>query len=59
MEDNTIKLVNFGISKDIHIFHYIPTPGAGDLIYMLPEIHLGNRYDLKIDVWSLGATFCH
>jgi len=59
MKDNTIKLGDFGISKDIHIFHYTRTQGAGTPLYMAPEIILKKKYDLKVDVWSLGVTFCH
>ncbi len=59
MKDNTIKLGDFGISKDIHIFHSTLNQDAGTPLYMAPEIILKKRYDLKVDVWSLGVTFCH
>ena len=49
MEDDTIKLGDFGISKDIHIFHRTKTI-AGTPLYTSPEIYLDKRYDLKIDV---------
>ena len=59
MKDNTIKLGDFGIAKDIHIFHSTKTFGVGTPFYMAPEIIEMKRYDLKIDIWSLGVTFCH
>ena len=59
MKDNTIKLGDFGIAKDIHIFHSTKTLNVGTPFYMAPEIIEKKRYDLKIDIWSLGVTFCH
>ena len=59
MKDNTIKLGDFGIAKDIHIFHSTKTLNVGTPLYMAPEIIEEKRYDLKVDIWSLGVTFCH
>ena len=58
MKDNTIKLGDFGISKDISGFHRTKT-NKGTPLYMAPEILNSQKYDFKIDVWSLGVTFCH
>ena len=57
MINNTIKLGDFGISKDISMFHKTKTL-RGTPLYMAPEI-FNNGYDCKVDIWSLGVTFCH
>ena len=58
MKDKTIRLGDFGISKDISIFHKTQT-FCGTLLYMAPEILNDEKYDCTIDVYSLGVTFCH
>ena len=58
MKNNTVKLGDFGISKNIEIFHktntFIGTPA-----YLAPEIILNKGYSLEADIFSLGTTFCH
>lgn len=58
MKDKTIRLGDFGISKDISVFHRTQTI-CGTLLYMAPEILDNQRYDCTIDIYSLGVTFCH
>ena len=56
MQDDTIKLGDFGISKkksinnDLNLF--IGTP-----VYTSPEIIMKKEFSFKTDIWSLGVTF--
>ena len=56
MQDDTIKLGDFGISKKVTISNeekvYVGTP-----IYTSPEIIQKKNYSYKTDIWSLGVTF--
>ena len=67
MKDNSIKLGDFGIAKDISSFHHTKSI-KGTPHYMAPEIiekiknenkNKNKKYDYKVDIWSLGVTFCH
>ena len=58
MKNNTIKLGDFGISKNISIFHETRTM-IGSPLYIAPEIIRNENYSFKADIWSLGVTFCH
>ena len=56
MQDDTIKLGDFGISKKVSISNdlkiFVGTP-----IYTSPEIIQKKNYSYKADIWSLGITF--
>ena len=56
MQDDTIKLGDFGISKKITINDelnlFIGTP-----VYTSPEIIMKKEFSFKADIWSLGVTF--
>ena len=58
MKNNTIKIGDFGISKDISIFHKTRTI-IGTPFYIAPEIIQKIPYSFEADIWSLGVTFCH
>ena len=69
MKDNTIRLGDFGVAKDISIFHHTGSI-KGTPLYSSPEITKIKKnkrenkiekikYDCKVDIWSLGVTFCH
>ena len=65
MKDNTIKLGDFGIAKDISGFHRTKSI-KGTPLYTAPEImekrkkeNRNKKYDYKVDIWSLGVTMCH
>ena len=72
MENNIIKLGDFGISKDISPWHRTQTL-AGSPLYSAPELlkekeAYDNKekdkitnliYSYEVDIWSLGVTFCH
>ena len=71
MENNIIKLGDFGLSKNISPFHRTktlagsPVYAAPELIKELEEIENNNNnikfksYSYEIDIWSLGVTFCN
>ena len=56
MQDDTIKLGDFGISKKRTINNelnlFIGTP-----VYTSPEIIMKKEFSFKADIWSLGVTF--
>ena len=58
MQDDTIKLGDFGISKKKSINNnlnlFIGTP-----VYTSPEIIMKKEFSFKTDIWSLGVTFLH
>ena len=59
MENNTIKIGDFGVSKNISDFHSTKTM-IGTPLYLAPEIiEKKERYSFEADIWSLGVTFCH
>ena len=72
MENNIIKLGDFGTSKNISPYHRTKTL-AGSPLYSAPELlkqleaiennEKGNIIDLsysyEVDIWSLGVTFLH
>ena len=72
MENNIIKLGDFGTSKNISPCHRTETL-AGSPLYSAPELikqleaienneedNIKNlSYSYEVDIWSLGVTFCH
>ena len=72
MENNIIKLGDFGTSKNISPWHRTKTL-AGSPLYSAPELlkeleafvnndedNIKNLiYSYEVDIWSLGVTFCH
>ena len=73
MENNTIKLGDFGLSKIISPLHRTKTL-AGTPLYSAPELLKEieeikkakkkkdiklKEYSYEVDIWSLGVTFCH
>ena len=72
MENNIIKLGDFGTSKNISPWHRTKTL-AGSPLYSAPEILkeleaienneedniIDLSYSYEVDIWSLGVTFCH
>eukprot|EP00347_Sterkiella_histriomuscorum_P022146 403331520 len=51
-----VKLCDFGFSRILQPFELL-TQSYGTPIYMAPEVILGQPYDFKSDIWSLGVTF--
>eukprot|EP00644_Phytophthora_capsici_P007735 jgi/Phyca11/126046/e_gw1.61.237.1 len=47
------KLTDFGISKER--LDQTMTAGVGTCLWMAPEVMMGERYDVKADIFSLGV----
>ena len=58
MKNNTIKIGDFGVSKNIFTFKKTRTM-IGTPLYIGPELIQKKAYAFKADIWSLGVTFCH
>lgn len=54
-KDGHVKLVDFGLSKDISISKEAST-FCGTTEYIAPEIILGKHYDYMVDWWALGIV---
>ena len=52
--DIKIKIGDFGISKQLNNTQFAKTQ-CGTPIYMAPEILRGEKYNNKVDIWSLGT----
>lgn len=50
-----VKVIDFGLSKHLDTNIRSLKSRVGTPAYMAPEVILGNTYDLKCDVWSLGV----
>ncbi|MDR1364252.1 MAG: serine/threonine-protein kinase [Oscillospiraceae bacterium] len=50
-KNNIIKLMNFGISKNIE-----NNPQRSELLYRAPEMIKGENYSFPVDIWSLGCV---
>lgn len=52
-----IKIGDFGISKILAKNHKQTKTHIGTPSYMAPEVIESEKYDYKVDIWSLGITF--
>ena len=56
-EDNTVKIIDFGLSKLQSTFNSVLPKGTmGTVLYMSPEQIEGKEIDNRTDIWSLGVT---
>ena len=46
-----VKINDYGLSRSLRIY---ASTLCGTPIYMAPEMFLGQRYDKKVDLWSIG-----
>ncbi|GLU12529.1 hypothetical protein SLE2022_292020 [Rubroshorea leprosula] len=53
-DDLVLKIADFGLSSISHPGTYIETV-CGSPLYMAPEVLQFQRYDEKVDMWSVGA----
>jgi len=53
--DMKVKIGDFGISKQLNNASEYAKTQCGTFIYMAPEIIKGEKYNNKVDIWSLGA----
>ena len=51
----TVKLADFGLTKEIRVGTDSTLTICGTTNFMAPEIVCGKPYDFKADVWSLGS----
>ncbi|VAH54799.1 unnamed protein product [Triticum turgidum subsp. durum] len=52
--DAILKISDFGLSRVLHPGEYAET-ACGTRLYMAPEVMLFQKYDDKVDLWSIGA----
>jgi serine/threonine protein kinase len=52
-DQGQVKLLDFGLSKNSEVCK--DREICGTPYYMAPEMILGDPYDTKVDVWSLGV----
>ena len=55
--DKKLKIGDFGIAKKLDRTSGRARTFVGTAVYIAPEIHGGEDYDMKADMWSLGVTF--
>ena len=53
--DKKLKIGDFGIAKTLDKTSGLASTYCGTAVYMAPEIHGGEKFDKKADVWSLGC----
>ena len=58
MSDETLKIADFGLARDIHAHEYYrkTTHGRLPVKWMAPETLSVNKYTTASDVWSFGIT---
>ena len=55
-EHNNIKLADFGIARQLKSLQSTQgTAGVGTNKWMAPEMMKGEKYGLKVDIWSIGC----
>ena len=54
-ENNKIKIGDFGVSKMLSTHKKYAKSYAGKLHYNAPEIETNEKYDYKVDIYSLGC----
>ncbi|CAN0287823.1 unnamed protein product [Discosporangium mesarthrocarpum] len=55
LEDNTVKLGDFGLAKELAGAGHLAETSVGTPYYMSPELMNEQRYDERTDIWSLGC----
>ena len=53
--DFLIKIGDFGITKQLDFINKYANTQIGTLQYMAPEVLNGEKYNQKVDIWSLGC----
>ena len=55
-ESGQIKLGDFGIARTLDYTGQMATTCVGSPLYLSPEIVIGNPYNFKSDIWSMGVV---
>ena len=50
-----VKIGDFGIAKQLTTYNEYAKTQCGTMLYMAPEIINGEKYNYKVDSWSLGC----
>ncbi len=53
--DGTVKLGDFGLSRELSEHTFQAHSKVGTPLYMSPEVLRGDGYDFKSDIWSMGC----
>ena len=53
--DLTIKIGDFGLARQLNKNNQYAKTQAGTILYMAPEVINGQKYNNKVDIWSLGC----
>ena len=53
--DKKLKIGDFGVAKGLDKTSGLASTFAGTAVYIAPEIHGGDKYDMTADLWSLGC----
>lgn len=54
LKGNIVKIADFGFAKEVNNINNMMMTQCGTPLYMAPEVILGNEYNSKSDIWSLG-----
>ncbi|EAR91942.2 Serine/Threonine kinase domain protein (macronuclear) [Tetrahymena thermophila SB210] len=60
IQDGIIKIADFGLAKKLDnsptsTKEHLARSFCGTKAYLAPEVLMGNYYDYKVDIWSLGV----
>jgi len=55
VDDNDVKLIDFGISKMLQQNSQVMREKIGTAWYVAPEV-LNKQYDMRCDLWSVGVV---
>ena len=53
-ENGYLKVIDFGISKELENDDLVTDTVCGTAEYMAPEILSGENYNKTVDLWSIG-----
>lgn len=56
-EDGTVKIMDFGLARDVESFDELSGHVVGTPYYIAPEVWLNQKFDERSDLYSLGAVF--
>ena len=54
--EKKLKIGDFGIAKGLSRTSHLASTKQGTFLYMAPEIHGGEKYNMMADMWSLGVV---